>query len=215
MRMFYELPMGNLCDAEMMDKARIRELIEFDRYCRDNGHFEQERQCWFEDGQVFASWFKGPVDEFLVKSSRKDKTPSTHKIYSIPVWLNGNRAVAECICVINFRTELEGELVDLNVWSRLHFRAEKRDGKWGLVYFEGIYERDRLDPAFGDSTFCIAREELKKFRSCNWNQCARLSIYNGDPFGGGLKHADEWAGTDKPETVLRLYEESSNWVFEA
>lgn len=215
MRMFYELPMGNLSDAELLDKARVRELVEYDRYCRDYGHFAEERQCWFEDGQVFASWFKGPIDEFLAKSSRKDKTPSTHKIYNTPVWLNGNRAVAECICVINFRTELEGELVDLNVWSRLHFRVEKRDGKWGLVYFEGIYERDRLDPAFGDSTFCISREELRKFRPCNWNQCARLSKYNGDPFGGGLKNADEWAGPDKPETVLRLYEESSNWIFEA
>lgn len=214
MKMFYEIPVGNLSSEELLDKACVRELIEIDRYCRDYGYFEQERACWFDDGEVYASWFKGPIDEFLAKSSRKDKAPSTHKIYNIPVWLNGSRAVAECICVIHFRTELSGELIDLNVWSRLHFRAEKREGRWGLVYFEGIYERDRLDPVFGDSKFFIPREELQKFRPCNWNQCARLALYSADSFGGGLVNADKWCGPDKPETIQHLYEESSCWIFE-
>jgi hypothetical protein len=213
MRMFYELPMGNMSMDEMLSKACVRELIEIDRYCRDYGHFEQERQCWFEDGQVYATWFKGPVDEFIEKSSRKDKAPSTHKIFNIPVWLYGNRAIAECICTIGFRVPLDGELVDLTVWSRLHYRTERRNGKWGLVYFEGIYEKDRIDPVFGDSTFAIPREELQQFRPCNWNQCYRLAKYNADCFGGGLKNAADWAGPDKPETIRRLYEESSKWLF--
>ena len=41
MKMFYELPMGNLSDAEMMDKARVRELVEYDRYCRVYSHFAE------------------------------------------------------------------------------------------------------------------------------------------------------------------------------
>lgn len=215
MKMFYEIPAGNFSSEEMLDKACVRELVETDRYCRDYGHFEQERACWFDDGQVYASWFKGPIDEFLAKSSRKDKSPSAHKIFNTMVWLNGSRAIAECICMITFRVELDGELVDLSVHSRLHFRAEKRDGKWGLVYFEGIYERDRLDPVFGDSKFFIPREELQKFRPCNWNQCARLALYGADPFGGGLANADQWAGPDKPETIQRLYDASSEWFFAA
>ncbi|MCD8330918.1 MAG: hypothetical protein LUB63_00090 [Oscillospiraceae bacterium] len=97
MKMFYELPMGNGSDREMLDKARVRELVEIERYSRDYGHFQQERACWFDDGQVFATWFKGPIDEFIANSSRKDKGPSAHRIFSIPVWMNGSRAVAECI----------------------------------------------------------------------------------------------------------------------
>lgn len=114
--------------------------------------------------------------------------------------------------MITFRVPLDGEPVDLSVWSRLHFRAEKREGKWGLVYFEGIYERDRIDPVFGDSTFAIPREELMKFRPCNWNQCCRLAKYQADPFGGGLENSEDWCGSDKPETIQRLYEESSKWL---
>ena len=214
MKMFYEIPAGNFSMEEMLDKACVRELVEIDRYCRDYGHFDQERALWFDDGEVFATWFKGPVDEFIEKSSRKDKGPSAHKIFNVPVWLYKNRAIAECLCKITFRADLGGELVDLCVYSRLHFRAEKREGRWGLVYFEGIYEQDRLDPVFGDSTFVIPREELQQFRPCNWNQCYRLAKYNADPFGGGLKNADEWAGPDKPETIQRLYEASSAWLFD-
>ena len=33
--MFYDIPMVNLSDAEMLDKARVRELVEYERYCRD------------------------------------------------------------------------------------------------------------------------------------------------------------------------------------
>lgn len=58
--------------------------------------------------------------------------------------LNKNRASSECICMITFRLKLDGELMDLSVHGRLHFRAEKRDGKWGIVYFDGIYEQVRL-----------------------------------------------------------------------
>jgi hypothetical protein len=213
MKMFYEVPMGKLNETEALDKVCVRELVEFDRYCRDYGLFPQERACWFDDGEVYATWFKGPIDQFIANSSRKDKAPTHHKIYNTMVWLNGKKAIAECICTILFRVKLGEEPVDLQVWSRLHFRAEKRDGIWGLVYFEGIYEKDRLDPVFLDSQFVIPREELMKFRPCNWNQCYRLARYSADAFGGGLKNADEWAGADKPETIQRLYSASSEWFF--
>jgi hypothetical protein len=213
MKMFYEVPMGNPSETEVLDKVRVRELVEFDRYCRDYGLFPQERACWFDDGEVFATWFKGPIDRFIANSSRKDKASAFHKINNTMVWLNGNKAIAECLCIIQFRTNLNNEPVDLHVWGRLHFRAEKRDDKWGLVYFEGIYEKDRIDPVFLDSEFSIPRNELMEFRPCNWNQCFRLARTSADAFGGGLKNANEWAGSDKPETIQRLYNASSEWFF--
>ena len=213
MKMFWDLPMGNVTDAEMLDKMRVRELVETDRYCRDYHHFEKERECWFDDGKVYATWFKGSIDDFIQKSGRPDKTPSHHKINNTMVWLKGNRAIAECICTLQFRIELvPGEPLDLVCWSRLHFRAEKREGKWGLVYFEGIYEKDRLDPIFSDSEWVVPREELQKYRPINWNMMYRLTKFSADPFGGGVENADNWAGKDKPETILRLYEESSKWI---
>lgn len=211
MKMFWELPMGNLSDEEMMAKMRIRELIETDRYCRDYGHFEKEATCWHDDGTVFATWFKGPIAEFLEKSGRPDKAPSAHRIFNIIIFLKGDRAIAECICALDYRFTLDNELLDLQVWSRLHYRVEKRSGKWGIVYFEGIYEKDHIAPVFCDSKWSIPREKLQEFRPNNWYQCYRLA--NGvDVFGKGLENADSWAGPDKPETIQRLYDESSKWI---
>lgn len=213
MKMVFQQAMGNCTPEEMLDKERIRELIEFERYCRDYGHWPEERSCWWEDGSVYATWFKGPIDEFLEKSARKDKKSGYHRINNTVVWLNGNKAIAECLCVLVFRSDFGGEPVDIDVFSRLHFRVEKRDGKWGLLYFEGIYEKDRLNTVFDDGDFTIPREELQKFRPCNWHQTYRLAKYNADAFGGGLKNNDDWCGSDKPETIERLYKESSEWFY--
>ena len=213
MKFFYEQEMCNLSSQEMEDKARIRELIEYERYCRDYGLFEQQKECWFEDASVFATWYKGPIQGFLSHSSGGKLSPAMHKINNTVVWLNGNKAVAECMCTLNFREELQGELVDLQCYMRLHFRAEKRAGRWGLLYFEGIYEKDRIDPVFLDNRFSVPKEKLTQFRAINWNMCYRIAEQNHDAFAGGLSNADTWAGADKPETIERLYRESSEWFW--
>jgi hypothetical protein len=210
--MFYELPIGNCSNDEMIEKNKIRELIEFERYCRDYSYFEQERACWWDDGQVFATWFKGSVDDFLNCSIAKNKSPSCHKINNTIVWMNGDKAIAECLCMITFRTKLGYEPVDLHSWCRLHYRVEKRDDKWGILYFEGIYEKDRIDPVFSDSRWFVPREELTKFRPINWNMCFRLTNYAADSHGRGIENSEEWCGVDKPETIRKLYEESSIWM---
>ena len=34
-----------------------------------------------------------------------------------------------------------------------------------------------------------------------------------DLYEGGLKYSEQWAGKDKPETIKKLYDDSSNWIF--
>ena len=137
-----------------------------------------------------------------------EKQSVRHKVHNTVVWLNGTRAVAEMLCTLQFRVELGGEWVDINCEARMHYRLEKRGGVWGILYFEGIYEKDRLDPIFGDSVFNIPREQLEKYRSINWNMAARRDLYEG-----GLKNSDDWAGSDRPETVRRIYDESSRFLW--
>jgi hypothetical protein len=215
--MFYEVPMVNTGDEEVLDRMRIRELVEYDRYCTDYGLKEEQRRLWFEDGRLFTTWFNGPVGEYLGNPVTAPKPADGegpremhgHRINNTVVWLNGNRAVAELLAFLNFRTKLGWEWMDSQCWCRFHYRVEKRGGAWGLLYFEGIYEKDRMDPVFLDSDFRIPRETLMKYRPINWN----MAVRRGE-FLGGLKNADLWAGADRPETIARLYEESSRWFFE-
>ena len=124
------------------------------------------------------------------------------------VWLHGNRAVAEVMCTLTIRSKIRGEWFDGAVCGKMHYRAEKRDGKWGLVYFEGIYENDRLDPVFHNCEVKIPKEELMQFRNNNFYQAWRQKEDQGR-----VLNSEEWAGPDKPETLKRLYEESSKWFY--
>lgn len=213
MKMFWKVRMNEQTDAEVLDKLRIRELVEYDRYCCDYGHKDEQRKLWFSDATLFTTWFKGSIDEYLNSSpttKEKDDIMSSHshRINNTVVWLNGSRAVAELLCSLNFRNQLQGEWVDVQCLCRMHYRVEKREGRWGIVYMEGIYEKDRMDPVFGDSDFFVPEAELRKHRPINWNMAVRRGKYLGHETDEG-----KWAGSDIPETLGRVYEESSRWLF--
>ena len=150
MKMFYEAPMGNLSGEEMLEKIRIREIVEYDRYCTDYGLKEQQRALWHEDGRLFTTWFEGSINDYLGNPTiRSKELPKTHqpeeshghRINNTVVWLNGEKAVAEVLCFLNFRTEIQGEWMDSQCWCRMHYRLERRADRWGILYFEGIYEK--------------------------------------------------------------------------
>ena len=47
---------------------------------------------------------------------------------------------------ISQRAEVEGVLCDVVCTGRFYDFFERRDGRWGLVLRQPIYEKDRLDP---------------------------------------------------------------------
>ncbi len=214
MKLFFEAPMGNLSAEELIEKMKIREIVEYDRYCTDYGRKEEQRKLWHPDGRLFTTWFEGPVSEYLgnpvvmPKETVPLNTPVEshgHRVNDTIVWLNGDRAIAEVICFLDFRTLIKDVWMDSQCWCRMHYRLEKRDNRWGILYFEGIYEKDRMDPVFSDEPLTVTRQELQQYRTINWNMAYRRGVI------GGLKNADRWAGSDKPETLERLYRESSEW----
>ncbi len=202
--MFYQYPMGKNTIQDVEDKANIRELIEFERYCRDYMHWEEMRNCYHDDAVITVSWMKGGPDEFTEKS-RVRPAPAKHKIFNTLVWKNGARAIAECIVMIQIRCPLDGDIVDLSTHTRLHYRVEKRQGVWKICSMDAVYEKDTMRSAFTDGTFSADREELEKYRPTYANMMLRQVHYGGSPNG-------ELAGEDRPESIEALYKESSAWL---
>ncbi len=134
---------------------------------------------------------------------------STHKINNTVVWLNGDKAVAEVLCDLIFRRKVDGDWFDSQTMGRMHYRAEKREGKWGLVYFAGIYEWGRMDPVFHDCNVRIPREELLKYRDHDFYR-----YYAAASQGQELFLPDEQPGPDRPETIEAIYKVTSQWFFE-
>ena len=59
--------------------------------------------------------------------------------------VEGDRAISQNKMTITSRGDLDGTLCDVTCMGRHLDRWEKRDGLWGLLSRQTIYDRDRVD----------------------------------------------------------------------
>ena len=73
--------------------------------------------------------------------------------------LKGTRAVTQTKMTISQRGPVEGVVCDVVCTGRFYDFLEKRDGKWGFVLRQPIYEKDRVDP--GDPAATLSFDQAK------------------------------------------------------
>ena len=189
---------------DLLDKFSIKELVEFERFCRDNAQWDEMKKCYAADSIVKISWFKGSGHGF-VDASSKMKGYAPHKIYNTQVWLNGDKAVAITMATIQMRFSIAGNLLELQAESKLIFRTQKVNGEWIIAGFESIYEKDALVPVTPNSNISISPEEIAPFRPSYANMSYALGKQ-------GHQVDQNLPGIDKPETVVQLYQETEAWL---
>jgi SnoaL-like domain len=142
------------------DRILIRELVENWVVWRDAGDWERFATLWHDDGFMMATWFQGPAPEFI-RVSRE----GFERGVSILHFLGGNsvdltakappsgvadnahhRAISQTKMTISQRADVHGVSCDVICTGRFYDFLEKRDGRWGIVLRQPIYEKDRLDP---------------------------------------------------------------------
>ncbi len=131
-----------------LDRFAIRELIENWAVWRDAGDWERFRTVWHEDGRMMATWWQGPFEEFI-RVSREGFERGVrilHFLGGSSIDVHDDRAIAQTKMTITQRAEVDGHLCDVVCTGRFFDFVERRDGRWGLVMRQPIYERDRLDP---------------------------------------------------------------------
>jgi hypothetical protein len=64
---------------------------------------------------------------------------------------------------ISQRAPVEGVICDVLCTGRFYDFFEKRDGRWGLVLRQPIYEKDRLDPVDPAAKLSLDQDLLKSF----------------------------------------------------
>lgn len=188
----------------VIDKFNIKELIEFERFCRDNAQWEEMKKCFAENSTVTISWFNGSGHGF-VDASSKMETYAPHKIYDTLIWLNNDKAVSITMATIQMRMEIQGHLLELKSDAKLLYKTQKIDGLWTIISMEGIYEKDALVPVSPTDGIVIPKEEIAKFRPSYANMSYALSK-------SGYAVDVNLPGIDKPEAVEKLYQESENWL---
>jgi len=150
--------------AEIEDKRVIRELIENWAVWRDALMWDRFRTVWHDDGRMMATWFQGTADEFI-KVSQDGYARGVrilHFLGGSAIDVNAARAVAQTKMTISQRARVENILCDVVCTGRFYDFFEKRDGRWGLVLRQPIYEKDRIDPVDPSARLVLDAAELAR-----------------------------------------------------
>jgi len=151
--------------AATADRLAIRDLVEAWAVWRDAGDWERFRTLWHDDGRMMATWFQGTADEFI-RVSREGFERGVrilHFLGGTAVDLAGDRAIAQTKMTISQRADVESVLCDVVCTGRFYDFLERRDGTWGLVLRQPIYEKDRLDPVDPSAALTLDSDLLARF----------------------------------------------------
>ena len=137
-----------MSDALAADRQAIREVIENWVLWRDAGNWERFATVWHDDGWMTATWFQGPAREFI-RVSREGFERGVNILHFLGGFtcdISGDRAISQVKMTINQRADVDGILVDVVCTGRFYDFVERRQGRWGIVRRQPIYEKDRMDP---------------------------------------------------------------------
>jgi hypothetical protein len=147
------------------DKREIDELVRNWVVWRDAGDWKRFATVWHEDGVMMATWFQGPASEFI-RVSREGFERGVnilHFLGGISVDVAGPRAISQAKMTISQRAEVHGVECDVVCTGRFYDFLERRDGRWGIVLRQPIYEKDRIDPVDPAASLTLDPKLLGRF----------------------------------------------------
>ena len=188
------------------DRNEIRDLLENWVIWRDAGHWDRFRTVWHDDGRMMATWFQGTADEFIaVSKAGWDKGVSIlHFLGGISIDISGPRATAQTKMTISQRGDVDGVRADVICTGRFYDFLEKRNGRWGMVLRQPIYEKDIVIPLDPSAKLVLDKDLLARFPE-GYRHLAYIQTrigYKVKPDMPGLKGAD----------VEALYAEGATWL---
>jgi SnoaL-like domain len=192
--------------GRVAERLAIRDLVEQWAVSRDALDWERFRTVWHEDGQMQATWWQGPFEEFIRVSVEgfERGVRILHFLGGSTVDVSGDRAIAQTKMTISQRAEVEGVMCDVVCTGRFYDFFERRRARWGLVLRQPIYEKDRIDPLDPSSSLLLDRDLLARFP-----EGYRHLAYLQTRIGYEVKR--DMPGLAGPE-VERLYQQGAAWL---
>lgn len=156
---------GDTVNQQISDRLAIRELIENWALYRDAGDWERFATVWHSDGRMEATWFQGTAAEFIQVSREgwDHGVDILHLLGGSTIDLAGDRAIGQTKMQIHQRAAVHDVLCDVVCTGRFYDFFERRDGAWGLVWRQPIYEKDRLDPLDPEQSLHLDPALLERF----------------------------------------------------
>ena len=111
-----------------------------------------------------ATWFQGNYKDFIrvTQEGWAKGVSILHFLGGMSIELKGNRAFVQTKMTISQRGPVNGVVCDVVCTGRFCDFLEKRDGKWGFVLRQPIYEKDRVDPVDPAASVSFDKDKLAK-----------------------------------------------------
>ena len=155
----------NEMEAALIDRLRIREVVQNWAVWRDAGDWERFRSVWHPGARMMATWFQGSAERFIeVSREGWDKGVSIlHFLGGSAIDIAGTRAIAQTKMTISQRATVDDVACDVVCTGRFYDFFERRGDAWGIVLRQPIYEKDRLDPVDPAATVKLDPALLAQF----------------------------------------------------
>ena len=192
--------------SNVQDKLAIRELIENWAVWRDSFQWDRFRTVWHPEGRMWATWFQGTYEEFI-EANRQGYAKGVriyHFLGGSSIDIKGTRAIAQTKMQIAQRGALEDLVCDVICNGRFYDFLEKRQGRWGLVLRQPIYERDHIAPVDPAATVKLDQKLLARFPE-GYRHLAYLQTKNGQTV------KTDMPGVTGPE-IEALYRRGEDWL---
>ncbi|MGN6488354.1 MAG: nuclear transport factor 2 family protein, partial [Devosia sp.] len=156
--------------------------------------------------RMMATWFQGSYEDFIAMNDAgfANGVRILHMLGGSAIELSASRAIAQTKMTISQRAAVEGVSCDVVCTGRFYDFFERRDGRWGLVLRQPIYEKDRLDPVDPRAAPVLDQSLLASFPE-GYRHLAYLQTRIG------YKVKPDMPGIDGPE-LDALYARGQAWL---
>jgi hypothetical protein len=155
--------MGN--HDTLLDRLAIRELVENWMIFRDNREWDRFLEVWHDDGVVMTTWGGKATPQQFVEGANKGFAAGNQVLHSggaVTALVNGDRGFAMSKLRIMQRGLVEGVECDVTCIGVIFDFAERREGHWGLVLRQPVYERDYIAPTDPNQTVHLDPEIMAR-----------------------------------------------------
>jgi hypothetical protein len=147
--------------TDLLDQLAIRQLADNWLIHRDNRDWDKFLEVWHEDGMMVTTWGGLTSPRGFAEAAERGYQNGDRMLHSnggTSAEINGDRAIGQTKMRIMQRGLIEGVMCEVTCIGINYDFYERRDGKWGLLLRQPIYEHDfcvtvephesvKLDPA--------------------------------------------------------------------
>jgi hypothetical protein len=191
----------------LLDRLELRELVNDWAMWRDMRRWDKFAELWHEGGVMMTTWGGRTTPQGFMEAAEAGYQRGDRMLHSnggVTVELAGDRAIVHTKLRIMQRAVVDGVLCDATCLGRDYDFCEKREGRWGLVCRQPIYERDSLVVVNPADSVDVGPEQLATLPD-GYARLGYMQAGLGYEIGLDLPTLDN-------DAVHRLYEAGAAWL---